>query len=132
MVKLLRQLPWQRLIKFAFVGGTAFALDFGIYFILTRFAHIPYISSRVLSIAAAFTWNFMLNRNWTFQAKTGRVGRQAARFVIVMVGTSMLNLVLLRFGVESLHSNDLIVLVVVSLMIMGVNFLLHSLWSYRQ
>lgn len=124
-------LPWQRLIKFAFVGGSAFVIDFAIYFVLTRFGHIPYIASRIVSISLAMIWNFTMNRNWTFQAKTGKVRRQAPRFLIVMALTSLLNLVLMRVGVSSLHLNDLLVLVVVSLLIMLINFSAHQLWSYK-
>jgi putative flippase GtrA len=71
MISRIQALPWHRLIKFAITGGTAFAIDFSIYFVLTRFFHVPYLVSRTFSIGAAFTWNFLLNRNWTFRATEG-------------------------------------------------------------
>lgn len=128
---LIAKIPWKRLIKFGLVGGSAFAIDFVIYFLLTRYAHVPYLASRMVSIACAFGWNFTLNRNWTFEAKAGSVKKQAPRFVIVMTATSLLNLALMRFGVSTLHLNDLLVLVGVSILIMGVNFLAHQFWSYK-
>ena len=126
-----RPLPWGKLIKFGVVGGTALALDFGIYFLLTRFGHLPYLGSRAISIASAFAWNFTLNRYWTFKAHTGDVRRQATRFTITMVCTSLLNLGLMHVGVSILHGPDLLVILIVSALIMGINYLVHSLWSYR-
>lgn len=128
----LDKIPWGKLIKFSFVGGTAFALDFAIYFILTRYGHVPYLLSRVISIACAFAWNFLMNRNWTFQARDGAMSRQACRFIIVMGTTSLLNLVLMHIGVSILRLHDLLVIILVSLLIMGVNFFAHSRWSYRE
>lgn len=131
MIDTLRALPWRRFIKFAITGGTAFAIDFSIYFVLTRFAHVPYIGARAISIAMAFTWNFLLNRYWTFRATEGKIVRQASRFVTVMTVTSLLNLGLMHIGVDYLHFNDLLVIIVVSLLIMGVNYMAHQLWSYK-
>ncbi len=127
----MKKFPWARLIKFAIVGGIAFAIDFAIYLLLTRMLHVPYLLSRCFSIGAAMAWNFSLNRTWTFQAQSGKMSRQAARFTVVMVITSGLNLGLMRLGVSTLHLNDLLVLVAVSLLIMLVNFCAHHFWSYR-
>ncbi len=131
MMDTIRALPWRKLIKFAITGGTAFVIDFSIYFALTRFAHVPYIAARAISIALAFTWNFLLNRYWTFRATEGKIIRQASRFVTVMAITSLLNLGLMHVGVDYLHFNDLIVIVVVSLLIMGINYTAHNIWSYK-
>jgi putative flippase GtrA len=127
----IQKLPWQRLIKFAITGGSAFVIDFSMYYILTRFGHLHFITSRILSIGAALYWNFTLNRRWTFRAQTGRVTQQAPRFLLVMAATSVLNLGLMRIGVSTLHFHDLTVMVFVSLFIMGINFILHQFWSYR-
>lgn len=130
-MRLIHQLPWARMVKFALVGGSAFAIDFGIYFALTRLGHLPYLPSRVGSIACAFSWNFLLNRQWTFRAQAGRVSSQAVRFVTVMGITSLLNLGLMHIAITRLHWNDLLTLLAVSILIMGINFLAHSLWSYK-
>jgi len=130
MESLAHRLPWQRLLKFAVIGGIAFVIDLGIYSILTRLGHVPYLISRAISITVAMVWNFSLNRGWTFQAQSGKISRQAPRFAIVMVVTSLISLGLMRVGVSTLHFNDLLVLVVVSALIMLVNFVAHQLWSY--
>jgi len=118
-------------LKYAVTGGTAIAIDFAIYFVLTRFGNVPYLSSRAISFSLALVWNFTVNRNWTFQAQAGRVSQQAPRFLIVIALTLLLNLVFMRIGVSYLHLNDLFVLLVVTFLTAIGNFSAHYLWSYK-
>ena len=129
--QLLQRLPWQRFIKYAITGGMAIAIDFAIYYLLTRFVHLPYLASRTVSYGVALVWNFTLNRNWTFQAKSGRVSRQAPRFLVVMGVTLLLNLVFMRIGVSYLNINDLIVFIFVTGLTAVANFSAHMFWSYK-
>lgn len=131
MIATLKNLPWQRLIKFVITGGSALLLDLGVYYLLTRYANLPYLLSRTISLGLAFGWNFSLNRYWTFQAQGGRVSQQAIRFVIVMTATSLLSLALMRLGVSVLRLNDILVLLTVSVLITAINFTAHQFWSYR-
>lgn len=118
-------------LKFAVIGGSSLLLDLGIYFVLTRYGHLPYLGGRAISLALAMVWNFTLNRSWTFRAQSGHVGTQASRFIIVMTITSLLNLLLMRVGVRYLHLNDILALLLVSMLITLVNFFAHRNWSYR-
>ncbi len=127
-----QQIPWRRLLKFGITGGCAFAIDFAIYFALTRFGHAHYLVSRTISLSVAVIWNFTLNRYWTFEASAGKVGTQAPRFLIVIISTSIINLLLMRVGVTLLHLNDLLVIVAISLLIMLINFSAHYFWSYAK
>jgi len=130
-VQLIRKPPWKRFIKYAVTGGTAIAIDFMIYYLLTRFGHLPYLLSRAISFGVALVWNFTLNRNWTFQAQAGRVSRQAPRFLVVMGATLLVNLVLMRIGVSYLHLPDLLVFLVVTVLSAIGNFSAHLFWSYK-
>jgi putative flippase GtrA len=125
-----RQLPFKKFIRFSIIGISALALDVGIYYYLTRFHHVPYLVSRAISLSIAIVWNFSLNRSWTFQATDGSVAKQAPKFLLVILCTSVLSLALLKFGVTVLHIHDLIVIFIVSFLIMVINFSSHLFWSY--
>lgn len=124
---LLRQLP-----KFLVVGGVAFILDSGLYYILTRYAFLPYLSARTISVAISLAWSFYLNRIWTFEKKDSSNAKQAIRFLIVMSVTSSLNVALMKVGVGIYHLNDIKVLVLVAFLITGLNFFGHRLWSFKE
>ena len=120
-----------RYFKFGLAGGLAFVIDAGLYYILTRHGHLPYLLARTISITTSMIWNFLVNRYWTFQAAAGLIHRQAVRFTVVVTLTSLANLGLMKIGVSVLHLPDLAVLVTVSLLLMVVNYFAHRLWSYR-
>lgn len=121
-----------RLIRFLITGGSALALDFGIYYILTRYVGIPYLIARAISLGTAFGWNFTLNRRWTFRASNGNAKHQAFRFVIVMTITSLLQLSLMHLGISILRLHDIVVLFAVSALITAINFVAHRHWTYAQ
>lgn len=125
-------LPWQRLFRFVITGGSALAIDVAIYFVLTRFGEVNYLVSRTVSLGVAIVWSFSINRYWTFEATAGRVRKQAMRFFIVIISTSLLSLGLMHLGVSSFHLNDILVLLSVSVFTTLINFSAHYFWSYAQ
>jgi putative flippase GtrA len=130
LLVLLNKIPWYRLIKFSIIGGSALVIDIGIYIFLTRIEHIQYIISRLISLSIAIFWNFNLNRHWTFQAVSEKVNRQFVKFLIVIISTSLLSLILMKIGVSVLHIYDLLVIIIVSFLILLINFFAHYFWSY--
>lgn len=132
IIGLFKNVPIRRLVKFIITGGIALAIDMTIYFFLTRYGHLHYLLSRVVSLVVAIVWNFSVNRIWTFRAVSEGVIIQAPRFLVVISATSCLNLFLMHVGVAYLYWNDLIVLLLVSALITIFNFTAHSFWSYAQ
>lgn len=122
---------FQQAIRFLVVGGVAFIIDGGGYYVLTRFCRIYYIDARIISLSVSLIWNFILNRYWTFNAKSGVVSKQLIRFSIVIILTSALNVLLMKISVGTLHLPDMPVLIAVSAMIAVINFVLHRYWSYK-
>lgn len=57
---------WIQLFRYFFVGGTAFAVDFGLLWVLTECAGLHYLLSAALSFAAGLTVNYLLSVWWVF------------------------------------------------------------------
>lgn len=119
-----------KFIKFMIVGGSAFVIDVGGYFLLTRFLKFPYLLARFISIIAAFIWNFIINRYWTYQAKDGVLSIQLKRFTITMVCTYSLSLLLMKLAVGVLKLPDISSLIIISMIIAVINYFIHKNWSY--
>ncbi len=127
---LFEKLPWWRLTKFVLTGGVALFIDVAIYFALTRFGGLFYLVARVISLGVAIIWSFTVNRQWTFRATYGDIWKQAVRFLVVILSTSLLSLALMHVGVALLYYNDLVVLLAVAVLTTLINFLAHQFWSY--
>ena len=80
-----------RLLRFALVGASGFAVDIAVYFAL-QWAGLDHRVARFVSFWPAASWNWLLNRRWTFseRAPDARAG-QWARFVASSVVGLALN-----------------------------------------
>lgn len=130
LVSTIQKVPWWKFTKFVITGGVALTIDVVIYYILTRYEGLYYLWARTISLGVAIVWNFSVNRYWTFQAAEGKLSRQAPRFIVVILGTSLLSLGLMKVGVSILHFHDLAVLLTASVLTTLLNFLAHYFWSY--
>ncbi len=58
------------IVRYLIVGGTTFALDFGLLVSFKEVAHVSVYVAATLSYLIALGFNFVLNRVWTFAART--------------------------------------------------------------
>ena len=68
-------------IRFALVGGTNTAIDFGILFLLHSLGLNKYIAN-IVSTSVAFVFSFFANRSFTFKSKKN-AGKQVIPFLVV-------------------------------------------------
>jgi putative flippase GtrA len=80
------------IIRFLAVGGGCFLLDYGLLFILTAFAGVPYLISSGISFTVSLVVNYILCVSFVF-----RTGRQTARQTALFVMTSVAGLAVNQF-----------------------------------
>src|SRR5215218_6939472 len=71
---------WFELIKFGAVGASGYAVNLIVYELFRTGLDTHYRTAAIAAFVVAVTNNFLLNRHWTFDAKEGHAGFQAARF----------------------------------------------------
>jgi putative flippase GtrA len=129
----LRHLPnWWQLGRFLAVGASGFAINIVLYALLVHPLAVPYVAAAVISNGIALSSNFVLNRNWTFDASHGRRRLQAPRFALVSVGGFLVNLLVLRLSVEAFGVPKLPAEIVASAVAAPVNFLGSRQWAFRR
>lgn len=107
MIRTLLKGPTQNLLiqlfRYLLVGGTAFAVDFGLLWGLTEWCGLHYLFAAALSFIAGLTVNYVLSIRWVFSEHTLR--SRAVEFsvfaVIGVVGLG-LNEAIIRFATECL------------------------------
>ena len=93
--------------RYAFVGGIATVVDWGILFLLTEFAHIYFLISASIAFLAGLVTNFVLSRQLVFKASTAKVPPLVEFItyaIIGVVGLGITELILALFtNIWSIH-----------------------------
>jgi dolichol-phosphate mannosyltransferase len=121
---------WMQLVKFSIVGASGYVINLAVYTLLVHALDVHYILAAVLAFCVAVTNNFLWNRHWTFDARDGHMGFQAARFLTVSLMALGFNLIVLELlvgvaGVEKVPAQAIAVLAATPL-----NFIGNKLWSF--
>jgi putative flippase GtrA len=120
---------WVQLLQFGLVGASGYVVNLIVFALAVGPLDIHYIPAAVLAFCVAVTNNFWWNRHWTFDAKHGHAGFQAARFFTVSVLALGINLValelLIRGGMPDLPAQAIAVAIA-----MPFNFVGNKLWTF--
>jgi putative flippase GtrA len=120
---------WVQLVKFCAVGGSGYAVNLCVFAIAVELLDMHHLVGATLAFLVAVTNNFWWNRHWTFRARGGHAGFQAARFFTVsvlafVVAATVLEL-LVRAGMAELPAQALSIVAATPL-----NFVGNKMWSF--
>ena len=121
---------WVQLFKFGVVGGTGYFINLAVFAALTGPLGVHHLVAAVCAFGVAVTNNFLWNRHWTFQARGGHAGFQAARFFTVSIAGLGVNLLLLWLFVDVLAGAELPSQAIAVALAMPVNFIGNKLWTF--
>ena len=76
------------IIRFCFVGGVSFLMDYSILFALTEFAGVYYLYSSAISFSITVVFNYWLCVIYVFKDAQ----KQSARRAIIFFGTGVVGL----------------------------------------
>jgi dolichol-phosphate mannosyltransferase len=120
---------WVQLFQFGLVGASGYVVNLAVFALLVGPFELHHIPAAVLAFCVAVTNNFWWNRHWTFDARHGHAGFQAARFFTVSVLALGVNLIalelLIRGGMSDLPAQALAVIIA-----MPFNFIGNKLWTF--
>jgi dolichol-phosphate mannosyltransferase len=120
---------WVQLVQFGVVGASGYLVNLAVFASLTALLDVHHIPAAIGAFCVAVTNNFLWNRHWTFDARHGHAGFQAARFLTVSVLALGINLIaleaLIRAGAPELASQAIAVAFA-----MPFNFIGNKLWTF--
>ncbi len=121
---------WMQLVKFGLVGASGYVINLVVFAALTELAGVHHIGAAIGAFCVAVSNNFFWNRHWTFVARDGHAGFQAARFLAVSLGALGFNLVALELLVSNAGIAELPAQALAVALSMPVNFIGNKLWTF--
>ena len=118
--------------KFNIIATLATSVDFSVFTILFKGFDVWYLASTFISTIIGGIVAFILNRNWVFRRKDGKISNQAVKYIIVWFGSIFLNTLGLYVFVENTNLNELISKILISI-IVGVfyNFIMTNYFVFK-
>jgi dolichyl-phosphate beta-glucosyltransferase len=119
--------------RFSVVGVSNTIVDYGLFFVLTRFAHLDPLTANPISVETAIIWSFVWNNVWTFSER--KVSQPLlTRFVVfqaVSLGGLALSQISLLIFNKFLNIFDLLAKLLTIPIVLVFNYLLNSRWTFR-
>jgi dolichol-phosphate mannosyltransferase len=121
---------WLQLVKFVAVGGTGYAVNIGVYALVHEVIGIGHLRSATIAFLVAVFNNFWWNRHWTFGAREGHAGFQAARFFAVSTGAFFFALAVSQILVSTTDIPDVVAQAISIVVATPLNFIGNKMWSF--
>jgi putative flippase GtrA len=123
---------WIQLIKFFAVGGSGYVVNLIVFTIAFDALGFHHIAAATLAFIVAVFNNFWWNRHWTFGAREGHAGFQAARFFAVSVVAFFFALGVLELLVSQTNISEIAAQAISIVVATPLNFLGNKMWSFSR
>jgi len=124
---------YTRLLKAQAAAAAGTAVDFLVTIACVEGLHCWYLLATALGNTAGGITNFYLGRHLVFKAAQQQARPQGVRYLVVWLGSMLLNAGGVYLLTELLHANYLISKVVVSLVVgIGFNYFMQLHFVFRQ
>ena len=121
---------WIQLSKFFAVGGSGYVVNLLVFWLASHQFGFHYLASATCAFVVAVFNNFWWNRHWTFGAREGHAGFQAARFFIVSIVAFFFALGVLELLVTQTDLPKLVAQAISIVVATPLNFLGNKMWSF--
>lgn len=120
---------WVQLVKFCLVGGSGYVVNLSVFALAVEVVGLHHLIAATLAFVVAVTNNFWWNRHWTFAARDGHPGFQAARFFTVSVSAFLFAAAVLQ-ALVSAGAQEVPAQAVSIVAATPLNFMGNKMWSF--
>ena len=122
---------WVQLGKFLLVGLSGYVVNLAVFTFSLEVLDVHHIAAATIAFGVAVMNNFWWNRHWTFAARQGHAGFQAARFFAVSVTAFLIQVAILELLVTQADLPKVLAQAISLVLATPVNFVGNKLWSFR-
>ena len=122
---------WVQLVKFCAVGASGYVVNLCVFALCVEAIGLHHLVGATVAFVVAVTNNFWWNRYWTFKARGGHAGFQAARFFTVSVAAFLFAAAILQLLVGVADMPEVPAQAVAIIAATPLNFIGNKMWSFR-
>ena len=113
-----------QLIRYVFVGGFSFIVDYGLLYICTEYGGIHYLLSATISFLVGLIVNYILSTKWIFtKSKISNTVVEFTIYGIIGIIGLFINDLLMYFFTDLSHIHYMVSKLITATIVMGWNFI---------
>jgi len=125
-----RRHNWVQLVKFCAVGGSGYVVNLAVFSLAVKGFDAHHLVAATAAFVVAVSNNFWWNRHWTFSARDGHAGFQAARFFAVSVVAFVFAAAVLELLVTGVDMAEIPAQAISVVAATPLNFVGNKMWSF--
>ena len=122
---------WYQLVKFCVVGGSGYVVNLCVFAVCVELLDLHHLIAATAAFVVAVMNNFWWNRHWTFRARGGHAGFQAARFFTISIAAFLFAAAILELLVSVAGMPELPAQAISIVAATPLNFIGNKMWSFR-
>ena len=122
---------WVQLFKFCAVGASGYVVNLSVFAACIALFDAHHLIAATAAFVVAVLNNFWWNRHWTFRARGGHAGFQAARFFTVSIGAFLFAAGVLELLVSAAGMSEVPAQAIAIVSATPLNFIGNKMWSFR-
>ena len=121
---------WVQLVKFCTVGASGYVVNLAVFAVAVEVGNLHHLVAATMAFVVAVSNNFWWNRHWTFSARGGHAGFQAARFFTVSIGAFLVAATVLELLVSVAEMREILAQAISVVAATPLNFVGNKMWSF--
>lgn len=118
-----------QIIKFGFVGGISFLIDYSLLIFFTELLNVHYIMSAAISFVVSTIFNYVASMKWVFRSKyADNQAKELIIFVLLSISGLMINEIFMWLLVEKYAIYYLFTKIIVTMIVMVWNFITRKVF----
>lgn len=120
----------ERILKFGIVGAISFVIDFGLTYILKEKLKQNKFIANTTGFAISATFNFIINRYWTFHSLEDDMYIQFVKFISIASFALLLNTIIIYVLNTKIRFNFYISKLIAVFIVMFYNYSMNALFTF--
>ena len=121
----------RQIIAYVFWGGVTTVVNFITYFLMTRVLTLGLVTANIVAWAVSVLFAFWVNRGYVFHGN-GNLLKELGLFVGGRAFSGAMETGLLWLLVDILHFHDMVIKVLVSILVVTLNYLFSKFIIFRK
>ena len=120
------------ILKYLIFGIITTIISLGSFWILIAFSNLNENICNILSILIGVLTAYVLNRKFVFESKEENILKEFSKFVMSRIASSLFDIFMFFIFATCLELNEMIVKVVISIVVIILNYFLSKLLVFKK